>query len=715
MWRFKIIGIILSILMLFGNCTGKEAAFDFSKHDFLISSNGDKSSVEAADYLYNHLLKRTRKDEAFQIIRQDNAVDEYKGATIYLEIVPDLAYDYEIRNDENRLSVFGKDKAIMVWLSYMLIDRMAAFHDHIDVSDLAPGYIDFKSGVGKFTMQYREPHLPPNTNPDYAGTLGTHSVDKDWGLWGHNLEKVFVDGAEDSSYAWVDGKRNKQQFCFSSESTFKAIKNFVIDEYGDGKESSKWFMIAPNDNELVCTCSACKKAGNTSNMATGSVVRLLNRLAKEFPKHYFFTMAYLTTAEAPKVPMENNTGVFVSTIDLPKRPALDSHNPDVRAFMNLLRAWKEKTGHIYLWDYISNFDDYLTPYPVLSRLQANLPFFTSQGVNGIFLNGSGYDYSAFDDVKTYVMAALLHDSSLSIERLVKDYFLRFYPVTNEYLSSYYLTLEHRGISNNKELPIYLSFRKAEQLFFNSEEFLQLYGKLNKELSGLDGDERNRVDKLLTAWSYTYLQVLYHSGSSANGFISGTEPDWKISDRVNKLLNRLKGYQKYENLKSYKESQGEIATYIDEWHRLLEEDGVLSKAFTDLRVRELNTANVLEDGYLLGDRVLGFPSDFNQGWFLSSKSIEIEGEIADEVDSVKKLTLRFLVNQRHRMLAPADVDILKNGVSQGKVSEKSYKYQGNVAYMEFPLNMKPGEKIQIKIRKSVQIENSVIACDEIQLF
>ncbi len=708
--------IVLSILMLYGSCIGKgKPAFDFSKHDFLISSNGDKWSADAADYLYNHLLKRVQKDGTFQITRSDDTNREYKGETVYLEIVPDLADDYEIKNEEGRLSIFGKDKATMVWLSYMLIDRMAAFHNHIDVSDLAPGYIDFQSDVGKFTMRYREPHLLPNTDPDYAGTLGTHSVDKDWGLWGHNLEKVFVDGVEDSSYAWVDGKRNKQQFCFSSESTFKAIKNFVIDEYGDGKESSKWFMIAPNDNELVCTCSACKKAGNTSNMATGSVVRMLNRLAKEFPKHYFFTMAYLTTAEAPDIPMESNSGVFVSTIDLPKRPALESNDVSVHAFVRLLSAWKEKTGNIYIWDYVSNFDDYLTPYPVLSRLQSNLPFFMAQGVNGMFLNGSGYDYSSFDDVKTYAMAALLHDSSLSVERLVKDYFQRFYPVTNEYLSSYYLTLEHQGISGNKELPIYTSFRNAERLFFNSKEFLQLYETLRKALPRLDGEERNRIDKLLTAWSYTYLQVLYHGGYSVNGFLEKNTNGWKVSDNVSQPFNRLKGYQKYEDLKKYKESQGEIATYVSEWERLLKTNVGSNKRLSDLRVTELNKREILEEGDLLGDQVLGFSSDFNQGWFLSSKDIEVEGEIGSEIDNIKKVRLRFLINQRHRMLAPAEVEILKAGVSQGKVSGKSYKYQGNMAYMEFPINLKSGEKLQIKIRKSKQIENSVIACDEIQLF
>jgi len=716
MYRFRLFYILLSMFLLYTSCIGNdEQAFDFSNRGFLITSNGDRRSAEAADYLYNHLLKRIREGGNFQIARSDDVALEHKEAIVYLEIVPDLGADYEIKNEENRLSIFGRDKETMVWLSYMLIDRIALFHHDIDVSDLPPGYITFQDAVGKFTMRYREPHFLPNTDLDHSGLLGTHSVDSDWGLWGHNLARVFIDGVEDSSYAWVNGKRDKQQFCFSASSTFKAIKNFIIDEYGDGRDVSKWFMIAPNDNKLVCTCSNCQAEGNTPKNATGSVVRLLNELATEFPKHYFFTTAYLTTAEAPDRPLESNTGVFISTIDLPKRPVLDKNDNPVHKFAILISDWKEKTNNIYLWDYISNFDDYLTPYPVLSRFKSNLSFFKAQGVNGMFLNGSGYDYSSLDDVKTYVMAALLHDASLSIAHLVEAYFKRFYPVTSDVLSSYYLTLEEQTASKNKTLPVYMSFREAEDLFFNQEQFRQLYEALDKVRPGLDREERRRIDKLLTAWSYTYLQVLYHRGYKTGGVFVDAGNDVEVSNKIYPALNRLKDHKKYTDLKRYKESGGELPAYIAEWEELLKTKPFSAKFVSDLQVIELNTTTILEEGKMLSDRMVGFASDFNQGWFMNSKDIEIIGTIGREIDSIEKVALRFLINKRHRMLPPVEVELLKEGVSLGKVSNKWYREQGNIVMVEFPVHMKPGDKLQIKIRQSKQITNSVIACDEIQLF
>lgn len=707
--------MLLLTLAFCNSCKGKEPLFDFSQRNFVISSNGDKWSSDVADYLYNHLSKRTKNGTDFHLKRSDDTIRAFNSATIYMEIVPDLADDYTLKNEKHTLSVFAKDKATMVWLSYMLIDKMAEFHADIDVSDLAPGYLDFQSGAGKFAMQYREPHLLPNMDWDYAGTLGTHDVERDWGLWGHNLKQVFVDGIADSSYAQVDGKRREEQFCFSASTTFDAIKDFVMDEYGDGKEDAKWFMIAPNDNELVCTCSACREAGNTSESATGAVVHLLNKLATVYPRHAFFTTAYLTTTEAPNIPMEKNTGVFASTIDLPKMAILDHRNPNVRTFVSTLNAWKEKTPHIYLWDYISNFDDYLTPYPTLLRLQAQLPFFMEQGVSGVFLNGSGYDYSPFDDVKTYVMAALLYNPSLPVEQLVNNYFQRFYPLTGKVLSSYYLGIEYRSISENRDIPIYLSFRKAAELFFDGQEFLQLYEGLRKALPELLGDEQERVDKLLVAWSYTYLQVLYHNGRSAEGFLTEGAKGWKVSNTVGELIARLKRYQKYTDLEKYKETYGELATYVREWERLSNTIVSTNKRFAELHVRELDKTETLLSGTLLGDQILGFASDFNQGWFLTANDIAVEGKIGGEKDRVRKLVLRFLINPRHRMLAPGEVELLKDGVSQHKIWETAYTYRDGIAYLEYPIKMESGEKLQIKIRKSKQIENSVIACDEIQLF
>src|SRR5690606_16558541 len=217
---------------------------------------------------------------------------------------------------------------------------------------------------------YREPHLLSNTDPDLVGIYHTNSVDRDWGIWGHNFKKIFNGKIPESAYAQTEAGINEDQFCFSSAETLAAIKAYLAGQEGNGV---KYFMIAPNDNNIACTCETCKELGNKTADATGAVTNLLNTLAKQYPNYQFFTTAYLTTKRAPSIQMEKNTGVFISTIDFTKSSKINPSSTAVQDFGTLVGQWKNKISAVYLWDYISNFDDYLSPYPVLNRFQNQLP------------------------------------------------------------------------------------------------------------------------------------------------------------------------------------------------------------------------------------------------------------------------------------------------------------------------------------------------------
>lgn len=712
---FRFYLILFLLVVLSSSCQGREESFDFSSEYFVILSNGDKMSAGAADYLFDHLKKRISNDQNLELVRSDEGDKSVTGEIIYLEVVPDLLHDYQVINEHGKLSIFAKNDEVMLWLSYMLIDRMSYFHSGINVSDLAPTFISFENATGNIPLTYREPHLLPNTDWDYLRILGTNNLERDWGLWGHNLKNVFTDEIPDSSYAWFDNKRNHEQFCFSALSTFNAISTFILDQYGDGRQDPKWFMIAPNDNDISCTCAACVKLGNTKESSTPAVVTLVNKLAEKYPKHFFFTTAYLSTVDAPKVRMRGNTGVFISTIDLPKHPFLNESNGNVDYFIKLLKAWKEKTPNIYLWDYISNFDDYLTPYPILLRLQSQIDFFLKNGVNGLFLNGSGYDYSPFDDVKTYTIAALLHDNTLPVEKLVVNYFNRFYPVNGEALSSYYLELENKAFSGKADLPIYLSFLRSQELFFDNDAFIKLYDLLTESLNSLGQEEKYKVNKLLVAWSYTYLQIMYHKGTLEGGFLEKTKEGWKVSERTVELLEKLESYNEFPELKNYKESEGSLEAYVKEWKLYMKRPFEFDKYLSNMEVRSSKSNNLIESGKLLNDYVLGFSSDFNQGWLLSGDDIKIRGNVKVDNEGAQGVSLRFLVNSRHRMLIPDEVKILVNNTKEHKVVKSAYKVQGDVAYLNCPIELNNGDELKIEIKKNSQIRRSVIACDEIQLF
>lgn len=58
-----------------------------------------------------------------------------------------------------------------------------------------------------------------------------------------------------------------------------------------------------------------------------------------------------------------------------------------------------------------------------------------ESIEGIFLNGSGYDYSTFSDMETCVLAQLMVNVDLDVETLIRDYYHRKYPVAGTVIAN----------------------------------------------------------------------------------------------------------------------------------------------------------------------------------------------------------------------------------------------------------------------------------------
>lgn len=68
--------------------------------------------------------------------------------------------------------------------------------------------------------------------------------------------------------------------------------------------------------------------------------------------------------------MPENTGVLISAIDFPLSYGFESTS-QAADFAAKIKKWRAVIPNIYVWDYMRNFDDYLTPFPVLGVLEKN--------------------------------------------------------------------------------------------------------------------------------------------------------------------------------------------------------------------------------------------------------------------------------------------------------------------------------------------------------
>ena len=61
-------------------------------------------------------------------------------------------------------------------------------------------------------FEFRGIYSPTNALDNIRDQYGTHHVDYDWGLWGHNLHKVVGENPDESIVATIDGKKDKECF-----------------------------------------------------------------------------------------------------------------------------------------------------------------------------------------------------------------------------------------------------------------------------------------------------------------------------------------------------------------------------------------------------------------------------------------------------------------------------------------------------------------------
>ena len=399
--------------------------------------------------------------------------------------------------------------------------------------------------------EYHGLYTPSNTK-EVQEAMHTNHPDYDWGLWGHNLVKVIKDEIKDEMYATIDGKKNTNQLCFSSNALYDVVRNYIIDQYGYGNDNySERISIMPMDNKMACTCKRCKAKGNTADNATPAVTAFVTKLAKEFPRHHFFTSAYHTTKQAPTTTLPENVGVFISSFPLPVQVDF-SKSRGYKEFQTMIKAWKGKCQRIYVWDYERNFDDYLSPFPCLLSMQSRLQLYSQLGVLGVFFNGSGDDYSAFDDMQTQVLAMMMDDPEINVHDAISNYFEKHYPITAHILIEYYWNLEQRTKKTNHELPLYGSMKEMCEAYLNVDEFVDFRRKLDAASKQTMGDERKRLNILLTSLAYTQLEM-YRCGLLT-----------KDEEMANEMKEILKGHSEIKGMRNRDEVGHTIEEYLKLW-------------------------------------------------------------------------------------------------------------------------------------------------------
>lgn len=660
-----------------------------SKEGYLITIGEDPTDRDTrwAKYLYEHLKKRANDDEMVAF-----GVSEKEMWHVIIQIDPTAQEGFRISHKGADIKLTASDDRHMLWLQYQLIKKISKEDPRIDGSDLPPALLNLTDTCGTFAFDYQSIYSPAGLNSDYTGVMGLNNFDDSWGIWGHNLRKVLGDNT-DKVYATIHGKTDDSQLCFSSPEMYTQIEDYIVNNFGE-KGNSR-FVIAPDDNPYACTCASCTALGNSEKNATPAVTELVLRLAQRFPRHFFFTTSYLSTQQATDKQLPANAGVMVSAIDFPLR-RIYSKDAQEKKFAQQLENWKKVTKNIYIWDYINNFDDYLTPFPILKIARQRLQFFKKNGASGIFFNGSGYSYSSFDEMRTFVLSALLINPEQVVDDLIRNYFNQEYPVSKKWLSDYYIDLENSAQSG-KKLGLYAGIRESEGAYLNPEKFIKFYDEMGDFVSDAKGKERKKLHELQTALSFTRLEMGRDHSYDAYGYAKRNGKEIQTVPQARKWVTQLKEHKAFSGMEYYNESANEIDYYIKEWEQYILASDIKKDLF--LGITPSSTPKTNKNSLKrLTDGTHGLPDNYHCGWIIFPQeecTIDLPVKGINESGTVY---ISFLNLPRHRIYAPQQIEVSRDGASYKKInlSPDDSVEKGEMVKAVVPVDLNGTELLSIKI-------------------
>lgn len=491
-----------------------------------------------------------------------------------------------------------------------------------------------------YAFDYTEIYLPEHGSEEYD-SLSLHNLDKEWGIWGHNLGQVLPEYPSQAVYAKQNGMPYREQFCFSSEELYEYIVEFIDSDYG--VLSSSRFAILPNDNQITCLCPKCKAAGNSSDDASPAVMQMIRRLAKHFPKHMFFTSHYGCVKSMPEEPMPKNVGVLVSAIDFPLSV---TETDKEKEFATLLADWSQKTHNVYVWDYINNFDDYFTPFPVFSVMERRFKLYKEVGANGIFLNGSGEDYSSLSRLKLLVLSSMLENPDTDWRKELKQKAMELYPTTGELIYDFMMAQENYVQKLQKELPLYDGITTALKTYLPREDFEEFHDALFAQCQDAAPEEQAEMEKLCKAMELTRLELMRKDG--------------QLEDYESRLETLLT-LDSNDDIHVYSESSWSLASYAKDYRLLAERNAQSSgNRLKGVKLQALSTLDPeYDDLSILTDGVLGMPTNYHNGIVINSPELKWSIGVP-AMPGLKTLRVWLVTNPAFRMGLPKRINLLSGG-------------------------------------------------------
>ena len=312
-----------------------------------------------------------------------------------------------------------------------------------------------------------------------------------------------------------DGKRYSGygQLCLSNPDVLEICKTRMKQRMREHPEY-RIYSLSQNDNFLFCQCEKCVAIEEQYGGHSGIIVWFVNQVADavkdEFPNKFIGTFAYQYSRQPPtNIKPRENVVIRLCSIECCFAHPLDAGCPQNEKFMRDLKGWSEIAPHLFIWDYIVDYAQYIAPWPNFQVLGPNIKVFGEHKAIGVFEEAQYQSSGAeFDEMKAWTVNQLLWNPAQDVDSLVSIFIKGFYGKAAPYIKEYY-NLCQSLVKPDLHYGIYI--RENHEIY--SDAFIQeAFAILDKAKQAAESDNiREQVDRV--RMQPLYLHCMRHKAAS----------------------------------------------------------------------------------------------------------------------------------------------------------------------------------------------------------
>ncbi len=455
-------------------------------------------------------------------------------------------------------------------------------------------------------------------------------------------------------FALRNGRRVPTQLCLTNPKVFELVKKEVaalIEQY----PGLNVISVSQNDNTQYCQCEKCNAIDTKEDSPVGSIIWFVNKIAKEFPDKQISTLAYQYTRKAPtNIKPEKNVLITLCSIECDRSAPIAEKCTD---FANDLAEWGKISNNIRIWDYTTQFTNFLAPFPNIYTLQPNIQLFSDNNAKWIFEQHS-HNPSELFELRSYLTAKLLWNPEVNVDSIVNDFLNNYYQDAALYVKSY-IDRVHAEIKKDNSFFLFL-YGDPSQAFnsFLKPELLQLYDSWYDEAENSVKDKPEILNRVRTARLSVDYAILEASKQNVSDNFRLTVNESNNKVVVPKILNdrliRFENSCKESDIVLLNEMGYKVDEYIELYKQTIDRAKQINIAYNKpvtLLTEPKKYAD--ENPQALTDGAFGGPS-FYANW-LGFEGNNLDAVIdLEKITDVSEISTAFLQVVNHLVFFPLNV-------------------------------------------------------------